>query len=832
APCQCTCSSCSQWHKAQSTVDQLRGYMHPQARPSPPLSASVGGGAMDTDTEDGDMLPEFASNRPITFSAKNNSGGWDQPGTVSLGPHALSVSHYPTLQQSVGQAGVGGEGPTGRDGKDGLEASVSTLGLSHDSVASPSSSVATPVDNPALSRVGETHPTDPAPKAVSDKGVREGSTLLSQPGSQLLPVHALSLTDVHSRGSLHMESSEGEAESSDVGEGSDDSESSGSVEHIGGYLSLRHSSTEPPSILAACGKSGSGSTSTPSATLSIPSVSALSCGGGEEITHKVEESAPVTVPDRGVPMDQQHCGIVPEAGLRPNWTDRKSLVSSVPMSRPPLPDGMGDSYHVAGGHVLHRHGSKTTDTSEDPDLSDFQPEALAVSGSRAWSVVPGAYQTLKQHPQMRRLRIGLDSLVDGLLEPSKRTTPTLVHHHLREFEERLARDLSTYEASCAQGGEGAGGDAETLEARYISSILSLDFDATEWSRRQGDLCLPYLAYLLHRYFALGEVVSVNRFAAAVMCFNTLYRPSSTYHNCVHAADVLQMVAMMVDRLRQTERGRSLCPERVVAITLLAAAAHDVEHCGVTSDLLVSIRHPLYYVFGPNSTLERYHASLGSFILRYFCVFDALPAADVDQCILMFERLILATDPKSLFKSAALIDSLVDGTGSASSCGKGGLQGTLMGAILRVADIGNAARPFPIAKAHSLNVMREFFRTGDLEVKHGLERGAFRDPTQGTASIRECQVSFIQKVVRRYALSLRDLCYWLCRVDIGSGKGEGEREREADTPTAEGCGGTPVCALGAVLDSMVASMDTNADTWEEVPEDDPDIAKCLQYTHRA
>ncbi|GIQ91847.1 hypothetical protein KIPB_015280, partial [Kipferlia bialata] len=74
-----------------------------------------------------------------------------------------------------------------------------------------------------------------------------------------------------------------------------------------------------------------------------------------------------------------------------------------------------------------------------------------------------------------------------------------------------------------------------------------------------------------------------------------------------------------------------------------------------------------------------------------------------------------------------------------------VQHVLLTGIIRMADISNAGRPFPVAKTHSLNVMREpfpvakthslnvmreFFRTGDIEEACGLQVGDYRDSDQG------------------------------------------------------------------------------------------------------
>ncbi|GIQ79633.1 3'5'-cyclic nucleotide phosphodiesterase, partial [Kipferlia bialata] len=385
----------------------------------------------------------------------------------------------------------------------------------------------------------------------------------------------------------------------------------------------------------------------------------------------------------------------------------------------------------------------------------------------------------------------------------------------------------------------------------VPEFLSPDFDAHAWKRSHRRDSLAYLGYLCHTHFSLEGVVSLNRFTAALMQFQRMYSDSGqpTYHNSTHAVDVMQMVAVMLDRLRRTERGQTLAPPIVVGVMLLAAAAHDVEHVGVTSDLLTNIRHPLYHLFGSQATLEQYHSMLGAYVLRYFSVFDDLPDDDRVTCETLFQGLVLATDPRTVFASCDAMDAL--SKGHAENTPFLECQEVLLSGIMRLADISNAARPFPIAKTHSLNVMSEFYRTGDLEVAYGLEMGSFRDRGQGPEGIRQCQVSFIDYVVRRYAASIASFAMY-AETDTSVSVAEGEREvdetytsrpyiegeREVDregesgtssthslspAPSLSGDTDTPLATL---LQSLVDTIDTNRSLWDTVDLADPAMLACL------
>ncbi|GIQ91690.1 hypothetical protein KIPB_015057, partial [Kipferlia bialata] len=213
------------------------------------------------------------------------------------------------------------------------------------------------------------------------------------------------------------------------------------------------------------------------------------------------------------------------------------------------------------------------------------------------------------------------------------------------------------------------------------------------------------------------------------------------------------------------------------------------------------RHPLYHLFGSEATLEQYHAMLASYVLRYFSVFDSLPDEERATCESLFRGLVLATDPKTVFASSNAMEALVNGEEDPSLPD---IQEVLLSGVIRMADISNAGRPYHVSRAHSLNVMREFFRTGDLELAYGLEMGAYRDRDQGADGIRECQVSFIDYVVRRYAVSLQAFAAFSETCDEVSPCST-ELIPVSSSPTP----------LATLLSHVVSTIDTNRGMWEAV-----------------
>ncbi|XP_053999390.1 LOW QUALITY PROTEIN: high affinity cAMP-specific and IBMX-insensitive 3',5'-cyclic phosphodiesterase 8-like [Hylaeus anthracinus] len=84
-----------------------------------------------------------------------------------------------------------------------------------------------------------------------------------------------------------------------------------------------------------------------------------------------------------------------------------------------------------------------------------------------------------------------------------------------------------------------------------------------------------------------------------------YRSENTYHNSTHAADVLQATA----RFMQSERLKQILEPLDEVAALIAAAAHDVDHPGRSSQFLCNANNKLAILYNDISVLESHHAAL-------------------------------------------------------------------------------------------------------------------------------------------------------------------------------------------------------------------------------
>ncbi|KAG8040541.1 hypothetical protein G9C98_002537 [Cotesia typhae] len=84
-----------------------------------------------------------------------------------------------------------------------------------------------------------------------------------------------------------------------------------------------------------------------------------------------------------------------------------------------------------------------------------------------------------------------------------------------------------------------------------------------------------------------------------------YHLDNSYHNSTHAADVLQATA----RFMQSERLQMVLEPLDEVAALIAAAAHDVDHPGKSSQFLCNADNKLAILYNDISVLESHHAAL-------------------------------------------------------------------------------------------------------------------------------------------------------------------------------------------------------------------------------
>ncbi|GAX73870.1 hypothetical protein CEUSTIGMA_g1320.t1 [Chlamydomonas eustigma] len=195
----------------------------------------------------------------------------------------------------------------------------------------------------------------------------------------------------------------------------------------------------------------------------------------------------------------------------------------------------------------------------------------------------------------------------------------------------------------------------TTSSDNIQAILSVacndfKFDVRKLRDATNDHALPILAlYILTVDTQVASDLNLNlqKLSSYLNAIEAQYN-SNPYHNKTHAADVLQMLHVIV-KLSLSQHGFAATPLSKLAY-VIAALVHDVDHAGVNNDFLINSRDPLAIVHNDRSPMESHHCHQ-AFSLLYTEGSDftaSLSTADQRAFRSQVIDLVLATDMKQHF----------------------------------------------------------------------------------------------------------------------------------------------------------------------------------------
>lgn len=232
--------------------------------------------------------------------------------------------------------------------------------------------------------------------------------------------------------------------------------------------------------------------------------------------------------------------------------------------------------------------------------------------------------------------------------------------------------------------------------RNTQNVHAWHFDIFQFASISDGYPILVLAYMLlhehnmHVHFNLSNDTIVQY----LIQVETAYIRDNTYHNHVHAADVLQAMHYMMQQC-----GIAFSPEEWY-IAINASILHDVGHPGKHIDMYhVNQQSILESMYGQVATMEHHHAALGLAIMR---ASNMLP---MDNCKAMtdkIEQLIFATD-------LALQKPFMEQIGNAELA----LPWRVMLFAIKVADVANAARNTDTTVHWSTLVAEELNQMNDI-----------------------------------------------------------------------------------------------------------------------
>ncbi|GMF35297.1 unnamed protein product [Phytophthora fragariaefolia] len=215
-----------------------------------------------------------------------------------------------------------------------------------------------------------------------------------------------------------------------------------------------------------------------------------------------------------------------------------------------------------------------------------------------------------------------------------------------------------------------------------------------------------------------------------------YHSRNPYHNHLHAAAVVADINFYLRRVHLN------VDDSTLLVGLVAAAAHDISHPGVSNGFLIATKSSLAITYSDDSVLERMHVAELYRILAHdaFDIFAHMspPARAESRKIII--GMILATDLARHFQRISVLKTKK----FAMSAEAQGLElSLLMETMIMLADLGHTAKPFVYHQTWAERISEEFFRQGETEVHNNMPISPLCDRKQ--ANLPRSQVTFLTLV---------------------------------------------------------------------------------------
>uniref|UniRef100_A0A7S3ADM9 Phosphodiesterase n=1 Tax=Haptolina ericina TaxID=156174 RepID=A0A7S3ADM9_9EUKA len=261
--------------------------------------------------------------------------------------------------------------------------------------------------------------------------------------------------------------------------------------------------------------------------------------------------------------------------------------------------------------------------------------------------------------------------------------------------------------------------------------------------------MSFVVELVLRKYDAAETLKVDQHAMKRM-LRELERGylANPYHCSIHGADVAYTLHVMLEKGVEGKLG--LTKLQLVS-SIIAAAAHDFRHNGLTNQYLVATNHPLALMYNDKAVLESMHASEFFSLLhsdKELNIFAKLEPASKSAVRKTVIASILATDMAVHFDFLSRFQSSIvaverDLSASPYTADE---QNFIISMLCHAADISNPAKNRSIYLDWTDRVLAEFYHVGDLEKEQGFPSiSMFCDRSQ--PKVQKCQNGFITFIVK-------------------------------------------------------------------------------------
>ena len=297
--------------------------------------------------------------------------------------------------------------------------------------------------------------------------------------------------------------------------------------------------------------------------------------------------------------------------------------------------------------------------------------------------------------------------------------------------------------------------------------------------------------------------ALRAFTADVL---STYRDNA-FHNAWHACDVLASVHCIA----LSAPALSAFPDCELLALYLAALLHDAGHPGLSNNFIRALpAHPIRELRGTSSPLERHHAALAAELLgrHRSQLFAGMGAGQVDACLALVEACILATDVE---RNGAYLEQIKEALPaeadeaaiSAALAGSARSREALACMVMKVADIGNLSKSWPLALRWSQLLKCEFLLLAQRELEAGLPQTPFL-----SSPVPESSKGFISFVGGPMTRALAAVLPWVAELPVAElERNVEEWGRLAGTEGAPGA--LPLPAVhGVRLDAVDQRLEAN------------------------
>ncbi|XP_076267487.1 phosphodiesterase 8 isoform X1 [Rhynchophorus ferrugineus] len=287
----------------------------------------------------------------------------------------------------------------------------------------------------------------------------------------------------------------------------------------------------------------------------------------------------------------------------------------------------------------------------------------------------------------------------------------------------------------------------------LETSLTWEFDIfklEELSRRRP---LQHLGMNLFHHFDVCNALNCDEKTLSnwLTVIEANYHYENSYHNSTHAADVMQATAGFLEK----DRMKSIMEPLDEATSLIAAAAHDLDHPGKSSAFLSNSNNPLAILYNDVTVLESHHAAL-TFKLTLgderINIFKNLDRETYKLARHNVIDMILATEMTKHFEHLAKFVNVFC-TRNSSELESDEYMPILSPEnttlvkrmMIKCSDVSNPTRPLRLCVEWARRIAEEYFQQTDDEKARGLPV-VMPMFDRSTCSIPKSQIGFVDYII--------------------------------------------------------------------------------------